>query len=503
MSPLNSSAYVSVEDFPIGSLTAGPHFIKIVADANGEITESNETDNEYIKAINVSSASPTPTATPAPSVTPVPSATPIPVSQTFTVTNTNDNGPNSLRQALLNANSHPNPAGSIDQIVFNIPGSGVQTITRTTALPAISDAVVINGYTQPGASPNTNALNAGINAVVLIELIGASGDGVGGLRVNAAGTVIRGLNSHGSGDEIIVNASNVTIAGNFLGTNPAGTTDGCSICGQYGIRLESGDNNVFGGVAPADRNLLSGDKTGAIILESGNGTVIQGNYMGTDITGTSAINYGIGVRVAIYGPPGPLGTIILGNLISGNIGGGVQLGGGGVIQGNLIGTQRDGVSALGNLNDGGLSLGGNGDFITNGGPFVVGGTSPGQGNTIAFNSGGVHILNNLFGDSILGNSIFNNGLLGIRLFSGTPLANDACDVDILPGNRGQNYPLLTSASIAGGNVTISGTLNSAANTTFRVEFFSNAACHPSGNGEGQTFLGFTTVTTNASCNATF
>jgi len=169
LNPLNPFIYIFVEDFPVGSLSTGPHEIKIVADANGEIAESDETDNEYIKVINVSPGA-TPTPTPTPAGTPTP--TPIPVSQTYTVTNTNDSGPDSLRQALLDANSHPNPPGSIDQIVFNIPGSGVHTITPTTAFPPIVDAVIIDGYTQPGASANTLAV--GDNAVLLIELMAST-----------------------------------------------------------------------------------------------------------------------------------------------------------------------------------------------------------------------------------------------------------------------------------------------------------------------------------------
>ncbi|MDL2719161.1 MAG: hypothetical protein PT977_15570, partial [Acidobacteriota bacterium] len=138
--------------------------------------------------------------------------------------------------------------------------------------------------------------------------------------------------------------------------------------------------------------------------------------------------------------------------------------------------------------------------------FTVGGTALGQANTIAFNTGtGVGVRLNVSGNSILGNSIYSNSQLGISLIagSGTPFANDACDVDTIPGNRGQNYPVITSAPIAAGSVTISGTLNSVASTTYRVEFFSNVSADPSGNGEGQTFIGFANVTTNASCNATF
>jgi hypothetical protein len=88
---------------------------------------------------------------------------------TFTVLNTLASGPGSLRQAILDANATPNVGGP-DLIAFNIPGGGVRTIRPTSALPAVTDPVVIDGYTQPGASPNT--LPDGNNAVLLIELRG-------------------------------------------------------------------------------------------------------------------------------------------------------------------------------------------------------------------------------------------------------------------------------------------------------------------------------------------
>ncbi len=450
---------------------------------------------------------------------------------TITVTTTADTTANdgvcTLREAIVAANTNTASgamagecvAGSagMDTINFTIPASDpncnaitkVCTMTRTSALPAITEVATLNGYTQPGASPNTNALNAGINAVVLIEFPGASGDGVGGLQINASGTVIRGLNFHGSGDQITVGsagssiaANNVTIAGNFLGTNPAGTARGCASCGGFGIRQELGDNNTFGGPAAADRNLLSGNVQGGIFLQagSGNGNLIQGNYIGPDITGTIALVTLGGLGIG--GQP-TANTMILGNLISGNNSGGVfisvpfgTLNSGVVIQGNLVGTQRDGVSPLGN--NFGIRPGVNGN--------LVGGTSPGQGNIIAFNQIGVIVAVGFVNNAILGNSIFNNAFLGIQLTNGgPPLPNNACNTPKFgnPGNLGQNYPVITSAPVAAGNVTISGTLNSTPSTTFRLEFFSNVAADPSGNGEGQTFLGFTNVTTDALCNANF
>src|SRR5438105_12212416 len=105
---------------------------------------------------------------------------------TFTVINTGDSGAGSFRQAITDAN---NNAG-LDTIAFNIPGSGIHTITPTTDLPTIADPVIIDGYTQPGASPNTNPLTLGSgalgsNAVILIELSGSGGaPGAPGLGLN-------------------------------------------------------------------------------------------------------------------------------------------------------------------------------------------------------------------------------------------------------------------------------------------------------------------------------
>jgi hypothetical protein len=105
--------------------------------------------------------------------------------------------------------------------------------------------------------------------------------------------------------------------------------------------------------------------------------------------------------------------------------------------------------------------------------------------------------------SVLGNSIFSNGGLGISFANQGPTPNDVGDADIGPNNR-QNFPLLTSATVqSGGGVTIKGTLNSLPNATYRIEFFGNQALDSTLNGEGQTYLGFIDVTTDASGNASF
>src|SRR5215831_14006619 len=91
---------------------------------------------------------------------------------TYTVTNTSDSGPGSLRQAILDANANP----GADTISFAIPGAdpgcdggGVCTIAPMTALDEVTDVLTIDGYTQAGAAANTNATGA-INAVLKIVL---------------------------------------------------------------------------------------------------------------------------------------------------------------------------------------------------------------------------------------------------------------------------------------------------------------------------------------------
>lgn len=421
---------------------------------------------------------------------------------TFTVTNANDNGAGSFRQAIIDANAAP----GADTIVFNIPGVGVHTIAFGSILPIVTGQVTIDGYTQPGSSPNTTGLDAGINSILLIELYTPLG---GALRLAADGAVIRGLVINRGAHGIWVEANNVTIAGMYINTNPAGTATSSNPLSDFGIRHISGNNLTIGGPAPADRNLISGSAQAGVALDLGyagpfTGHVIEGNYVGTDVTGTLSL-----ARPGASGLTSINNAIVRSNLISGNPGGGIVTAvGTGIpgpvtIHGNLIGTQRDGTTPLGNGVVGTFSPG----VYVYTENAEIGGPLPGQANTIAFNAtSGVTVGTNRHGNRIVGNSIHSNGALGINVVSltpGTPLPNDAGDADTVPGNDGQNYPIITSATVAAGNATINGTLNSLAGTPFRIEFFANASCGAIGYGQGQTFIGFTNVITDGSGNATF
>lgn len=490
---------------------------------------------------------------------------------TFHVTTTADNGdnnnptPGSLRKAIIDANAF---AGT-DTIDFNIAGAGVQTISPPSPLPTITDPVVIDGYTQPGASANT--LTNGDNAMLLIELDGTNiPAGTVGLSITAGGSTIRGLvinrfskvNPQTSGAIGIALSSKGgnSIAGNFIGTDASGKVK----TGNYeGVVIDGCGNNTIGGTTPAARNIISGNINRGILITHLNAlnNQVQGNFIGTDITGTTDISNFTGVSVEATGLP-PTNTVIggtaagAGNVISGSRNWGIYLGTAGVtVQGNLIGTDITGKAALPNniginiITGTGITIGGTtpaarnvisgnsdtgielfsfssgatiqgnyiGTDITGNAPLgnsfvgifsagsnmTIGGTVAGAGNTIAYNgSNGILVsgLGATTGDTIEGNSIYSNGALGIDLAPVGVTPNDPGDADGGINNL-QNYPVITSALLSAGATAVNGTLNSTANTQFRVEFFANTSCDPSTFGQGQTFLGATSVTTSGSGDA--
>ncbi|MCK5934942.1 MAG: CSLREA domain-containing protein, partial [Fulvimarina manganoxydans] len=196
----------------------------------------------------------------------------------------------SLREAINAANTIPNDSAGPDEIHFNIAGGGVQIIQPTTELPTITKSVVIDGYTQPGSSPNTLAV--GNDAVLLIALDGTlatSGTTHGILISHFATNTVRGLvigNFSGYGIFQSIGSNNI-FTGNFIGVDPMGTVAAPN--GFFGIfsATVSGSFNRVGGPAPADRNVISGNMFDGLAI-GGNGTV-QGNYIGTNAAGTMAI----------------------------------------------------------------------------------------------------------------------------------------------------------------------------------------------------------------------
>ncbi len=481
---------------------------------------------------------------------------------TYTVTTTADAGAGSLRQAILDANANP----GADTIHFNIVGSGVQTTVLVTSLPTISDAVTIDGYSQPGASANTNLPDQGSNAVILIELNG-QGALLTALTIGAAGVQLRGLavNRCSTAVRVTLGGTGAVIAGDFIGPDAAGIASPGNQ--QYGVVVQNNANSVLiGGITPADRNVISGNGS-EISLESGVGHVVQGNLIGTDAAGTkelpggapgagisatsanvtvggtsaSARNVIAGNGYGIIAGPGMtiqgnfIGTDVTGTLPIANVaaiaisspnvivggsaagagnviaassgnppsiqGGIFFFGGGGtgaVIQGNFIGTDPNGTIDLGNRIYGIYQ------------PFgaTIGGTAPGEGNIIAFNGGGAGILvaGASVGNRIRGNRFYDNGTVGIDLAGASsgfgPSPNDPGDADA-GGNNLQNYPIVGSVDY-GASTTVHATLNSAVSTIFDIDFFANPTCldRPPLYLQGHDYVGSTQATTDGAGNAT-
>jgi hypothetical protein len=233
--------------------------------------------------------------------------------------------------------------------------------------------------------------------------------------------------------------------------------------------------------------LISGNGTDGIAILGGTGHRIEGNYIGTDVTGMAALPNDYGVELF----SGSINTIGggtdpgAGNLISGNRYDGIGIySDGNVIEGNRIGTTATGIAPLGNGQDG-VEI----RAFAHGFDNTVGGTQPGAGNVIAYNGrDGVRVTTGT-GNAIAQNAVFANGAAGIELTDG--------------GNQNEPAPVLTAAISGSGTTTIMGSVTGAANTVLVVEFFANRVCDPSGFGQGARYLGSATVTTNASGQANF
>jgi len=237
-----------------------------------------------------------------------------------------------------------------DLIAFNIPSTGLHTIKPLTPLPKITDPVTIDGYTQPGASPATYGGAARLQIELDgINLIGLHWDS--GLNIWLVGnSTIRGLVINRFGDvgiHIHDGGGNI-IEGNYIGTDVTGTQDKGNYDG--GIRIWNAPNNRIGGTSPAARNVISGnDGSGVgILLPNATGNKILGNYIGIDASGTKDLGNEFGV-VMYEGTSN--NTVGPGNVISCNgdtvYGGGIDISGEGTTTNQLIVGNLIGTNASG------------------------------------------------------------------------------------------------------------------------------------------------------------
>jgi hypothetical protein len=341
------------------------------------------------------------------------------------------------------------------------------------------------------------------------------------VRGGSTGTLIGGTTAaarniiSGNGIAVNIGASNTTVQGNYIGTDVTGTA---SVRNTIGIKVGGGSNHLIGGTTPGAGNVMSGNGTGGndhgLSLANTTGTVVQGNKIGTNAAGTAILpNAGVGIQVSsssncLIGGA----TAAARNIISGNVSNGVWLasGNGNTVQGNYIGTDVTGLLDFGN----GRPSGAGGVEIASSNN-IIGGVNPGEGNLIAFNGcagcfgvnagNGVRVFGS--GNSIRGNVFRDNIKLAINLSTNTDgsslvTANDNCDADGGP-NGLQNFPVITAANSANGQTTISGTLNSIAEKLYTLDFYASTACDNSGHGEAGRYLGSSSVSVGGSCSQSF
>jgi|CXWL01.1.fsa_nt_gi hypothetical protein len=376
---------------------------------------------------------------------------------TITVTSAGDEFPLAtpdglvtLREALLSieggadVNADVVGAGTYgdnDTVLFNIAGLPPFVITPVIELPAMNVPVIIDGFSQPGASANTQAI--GNDAVVPVHLIGPSGPLGYGIKL-ASGTfsVVRGLTIGSFFYGIDIATSHATVEGCFIGTDPAGST---AIGNENGVKVQAAaiGANAIGGALPSQRNVISGNAHYGIAMASGSGfrNPIQGNYIGVTPDGTAALpngEYGIAIfslqGVSVDGPDigGPTASPGKGpgNVISGNGGGGILINASGVsstitsgqISGNILGLDATGTVALGNGGGHGIDV--DDVSLQGGGPFGIGQVAVGgngAGNVISGNDRGIRVAaatalirGNLIGTDVTGTEARSN-VVGVEV----------------------------------------------------------------------------------------
>jgi titin len=344
------------------------------------------------------------------------------------VTTTADGGSGSLRAAIYYANDHPGTT-----IRFNIPtgdpghSNGVYTILLLGELPPLAaTGTIIDGTTQPGY---------GGHPLIALDGSQVSPEAglVSGLHFYGTNATVRALaldNFINSGIQCFgPNAASNHIEGCYLGLKPDGTNPAPNFDGVFA--LFGGHDNVIGGLLATQRNVISGNSEYGIRINDTNSdrTVIQGNYIGLDASGTFAVSNafsGVGVW------NGPAGTIVGGtntgarNVISGNFTDGVSLSysnvSGAVIQGNFIGTDASGSNAVPNLQAGV-------DIFSGAHGVTVGGTNAAARNLLSGNGlagaliAGTGTTNNVVqgnyaGTDITGEKALPNGQEGVGVQDG-------------------------------------------------------------------------------------
>jgi len=317
----------------------------------------------------------------------------------------------SLVGAINQANLSNSSLGP-DSIVFKIGQGGVQTITPSSQLPAITQPVIIDGT---GQDQGTNTCGDGLAPCVILD--GTSAGPANGLIISSNGVTVKGLAIvHFSAGIEVKTGINSAIKGNFVGT-ANGTTAGPN---STGVAVDLGASDItIGGTTSTERNVISGNNNDGVYNDGANVT-IEGNYIGTSSDGISALPNEVGIDMHSGGATIGGTDAGAGNLISGNQAGGNGVGllihhASAMVEGNLVGLNAAGTGAV--PNDTGINL-------QVAGEVTIGGTTPEARNVISGNDQGLFVISagtiisgNYIGTNAAGDAAVPNATYGIMLES--------------------------------------------------------------------------------------
>ena len=325
-----------------------------------------------------------------------------------------------------------------------------------------------------------------------------NGNVVGGVGFGnvISGNVNGGISLAGNG---VIEVGTI-VQSNYIGTDITGMIDMGNF--THGISMYNGTGNTIGGLGAGEGNVISGNNTNGISVSFNSdqnsilGNIVGLNASGTAVLGNSHAGIGWGGSTFQRGD----GNIVISNVIAGNSRYGILLGGDdNILQSNFIGTDATGSLALGN--------GWTGITLSASHDNAIGGLGTGEGNVIVNNGqAGIQIeftggIGNT-GNAFFSNSIYNNGGLAIALDFPGVQANDLGDSDFGANNL-QNYPVLSGVTRQGNTFTASGTLNSAANSSFTIQVFGSTTGDATGHGEAEFLIGTATVVTDANGDASY
>lgn len=387
---------------------------------------------------------------------------------TLSVTNTADSGLGSLRSAILAANS----ATGLKTIRFDLPGACPRVISPLTALPALTEPVFINGYTQNGAVENEQ--DQFFDGTLCVALAGGNTIGTGlhlATQSNESFRV-RGLMFYGFTSEglRVSGSGRANVEGNLFGT---GANLPNQVFANAAIRIQNAPGTIVGGTSGANMNVIGRAQQSGVRLEAALGArLVAGNLIGVDRDGQSALPNQVGVFVEDTS-----GDAIEGNAITDSLAQGVLFSSAAppanvIVRDNLIGA-RPLNAALGGNAANAVRVYGNGHRISR---------------NLIYNNGtdGMAVISPGRRVEITQNRFRNNAQLAIDLSPDGPNPIDL-DVGQTGANDQQNKPLLTSA----GGTRVAGTVRgnlSSANGTYAIDFYLSDRCDSPSGGEAQHVL---------------